>query len=287
MLTVTRSRPVCFSLNKQNMPVGVAQAVWFDRSGRVVADRLFFVGQPDSLSVSVRSNKELYQPYDSVCVDFEVRDAEGHPVQTPLSVSVRDGWQEVENRHSLLTDLLLMSDIRGYVHRPSWYFESDDLEHRRALDELLMVQGWRRYDWERMAGVHPFNLKYLPEQGIEVHGTVVSMVRSKPRANVNVSALLSNLGGNSELEKTARLLILLLTVWDVSRLSLSLRGGGTWYLPLPRRGKGRGIASCWTACLHLSLVHIRWWKCRYRSPEKKSCFSRRTVVGFDLGRGGL
>ena len=60
-------------------------------------------------------------------------------MQAPLSVSVRDGWQEVENRHSLLTDLLLMSDIKGYVHRPVWYFESGDLAHRRALDELLMV----------------------------------------------------------------------------------------------------------------------------------------------------
>ena len=39
----------------------------------------------------------------------------------------------------MLTDLLLMSEIKGYVRRPSWYFESDDTLHRRALDELLMV----------------------------------------------------------------------------------------------------------------------------------------------------
>ncbi len=237
MLTVSRSLPVCFALNKRNMPAGVAQAVWFDRSGQVVADRLFFVGQPDTLSVSVRSDKEMYQPYDSVCVDFEVRDTEGHPVQTPLSVSVRDGWKEVENRHSLLTDLLLMSDIRGYVHRPSWYFESDDLEHRRALDELLMVQGWRRYDWESMTGVHPFNLKYLPEQGIEVHGTVVSMVRSKPRANVNVSALLSNLGGNSELEKNRSLAYF--TTDSLGRFSFISQLEGRWYLVLAVTEKGK------------------------------------------------
>ena len=55
-----------------------------------------------------------------------MNDSQGKPVQTPLSVSVRDGWEEVENRHSMLTDLLLMSEIKGYVRRPSWYFESDD-----------------------------------------------------------------------------------------------------------------------------------------------------------------
>lgn len=237
MLTVTCSHPVRFVLDKRNMPVGVAQAVWFDRSGRVVADRLFFVGQPDSLSVSVRSNKEVYQPYDSVCVDFEVRDAEGHPVQAPLSVSVRDGWQEVENRHSLLTDLLLMSDIRGYVHKPSWYFESDDLEHRRALDELLMVQGWRRYDWESMAGVHPFNLKYLPEQGIELYGTVVSMMRSKPRANVNVSAFLSSPGDDSELGM--RQSLALFTTDSLGRFLFTSQLEGKWNLVLAVSEKGK------------------------------------------------
>ena len=37
-----------------------------------------------------------------------------------------------------------MSEIKGYVHRPEYYFEADDEIHRQALDELLMVQGWRR-----------------------------------------------------------------------------------------------------------------------------------------------
>ena len=58
----------------------------------------------------------------------------------------------------MLTDLLLMSEIKGYVRRPSWYFESDDTLHRRALDELLMVQGWRRYEWKHWAGVEPFEV---------------------------------------------------------------------------------------------------------------------------------
>lgn len=30
-----------------------------------------------------------------------------------MSVSIRDGWEEVESRHSMLVDLLLMSEIKG------------------------------------------------------------------------------------------------------------------------------------------------------------------------------
>ena len=43
-----------------------------------------------------------------------------------MSVSIRDGWEEVESRHSMLVDLLLMSEIKGYVHRPLYYFEVND-----------------------------------------------------------------------------------------------------------------------------------------------------------------
>lgn len=237
MLTVTRSRPVRFGLDKRDLPVGVAQVVWFDPSGRLVADRLIFAGQPDTLSVAVRSDKAAYQPYDSIRLDVEVRDAEGRPVQAPLSVSVRDGWQEVENRHSLLTDLLLMSDIKGYVHRPVWYFESGDLAHRRALDELLMVQGWRRYDWESMAGVRPFDLKYLPEQGIELHGTVVSMVRSKPRAGVEVSSFLSSPGEDPEAGRQQS--FGLFTTDSLGRFSFVSQIEGKWNLILAVTEKGK------------------------------------------------
>ena len=198
MLTVKRNQPFSFRLDKKNLPVGVSQLVLFDKAGQVLADRLVFVGKPDTLSLAVRTDKEQYLPYDSIGISFEVNDPQGQPAQTLLSVSVRDGREEVESRHSMLTDLLLMSEIKGYVRRPSWYFESDDTLHRRALDELLMVQGWRRYEWKHWAGVEPFELKYLPEQGIELHGQVVSMVRSKPRPDVQVTSFLTKRGRQSD-----------------------------------------------------------------------------------------
>lgn len=107
----------------------------------------------------------------------------------------------------MLTDLLLMSEIKGYVRRPSWYFESDDTLHRRALDELLMVQGWRRYEWKHWAGVEPFELKYLPEQGIELHGQVVSMVRSKPRPDVQVTSFLTKRGEEDQSDGSEYILL--------------------------------------------------------------------------------
>ena len=50
------------------------------------------------------------------------------------------------------TWMLLSSELSGYIDSPDYYFEADDAEHRRAADLLMMVQGWRRYDWQLMSG---------------------------------------------------------------------------------------------------------------------------------------
>lgn len=239
MLTVKRNQPFSFRLDKKNLPAGVSQLVLFDKAGQVLADRLVFVGKPDTLSLAVRTDKEHYLPYDSIGISFEVNDSQGKPVQTPLSVSVRDGWEEVENRHSMLTDLLLMSEIKGYVRRPSWYFESDDTLHRRALDELLMVQGWRRYEWKHWAGVEPFELKYLPEQGIELHGQVVSMVRSKPRPDVQVTSFLTKRGEEDNPTDQHTPYFDVFTTDSLGRFSFISQVEGKWNLILSVSEKGK------------------------------------------------
>ena len=239
MLTVKRNQPFSFRLDKKNLPAGVSQLVLFDKAGQVLADRLVFVGKPDTLSLAVRTDKEQYLPYDSIGISFEVNDSQGKPVQTPLSVSVRDGWEEVENRHSMLTDLLLMSEIKGYVRRPSWYFESDDTLHRRALDELLMVQGWRRYEWKHWAGVEPFELKYLPEQGIELHGQVVSMVRSKPRPDGQVTSFLTKRGEEDNPTNQHTPYFDVFTTDSLGRFSFISQVEGKWNLILSVSEKGK------------------------------------------------
>ena len=55
----------------------------------------------------------------------------------------------------MASELLLCSQIKGFVEQPDYYFETDDSVHRRHLDLLLMVQGWRRYRWEELAGDSP------------------------------------------------------------------------------------------------------------------------------------
>lgn len=237
MINIYKNTPVTFKLDKSAWTPGVVQVVLFDTKGQIIADRLVFARKPKQLMVTVQKDKESYLPFDRVMLEFAVRDTIGKPVRTPISVSIRDGWEEVENRHSMLSDLLLMSEIKGYVHRPLYYFEADDNEHKVALDNLLMVQGWRRYSWKHESGVEPFELNYLPEQGIEVHGQVVSFVKGRPKPNVQVSSFLARRG---EEEKSSEAFSINLFETDsVGRFTFISNITGKWNLVLSVMEKGK------------------------------------------------
>ena len=191
MLDTTQPMPIKYAIAKKDLSAGVSRVVITDPAGGVIADRLIFNNLGEVATINVASDKAMYEPYEAVKLDFNITDNEGKPVKTSFSLAVRDGDNCLESHTNILTDLLLMSEIKGYVHRPAYYFESDDEAHRTALDELLMVQGWRRYDWDTWAGVKPFKLRYTPEQGISVTGTVLNYTSDKPVSNIYLSSMLS------------------------------------------------------------------------------------------------
>ena len=197
-----------FKMSKRDLPAGVSQIVLFNRTGEILSDRLVFTGMKDRLTIKTSTDKAIYSPHELVEMNISITDSQTKPVNTTFSLSVRDGAHEVDGNQNIMTDLLLMSDIKGFVRNPSLYFEqkkdsADILLAAFRLDLLLMVQGWRRHSWKQTAGVEPSELKYLPEQGIEMHGTVVSSVREKPKENVAVSLFLRQKGEETEAGESA------------------------------------------------------------------------------------
>ena len=155
------------------LPTGVSDIIVFDEDGKVLASRLFFINNGDygHERIEVQGLKDEYSPYEQVSLDFKV------PMDTPhFSVSVRDAAADDDSYDtgSMLTELLLSSDLKGFVACPDYYFESDDQRHRRDLDNLLMVQGWRRYDFEEITMTD--SLRYQPEKTMTVEGTVYKTV---------------------------------------------------------------------------------------------------------------
>ena len=111
-----------------------------------------------------------YEPFEQIDLNFKAPGDAQH-----ISIAVRDGATDelTYDTGNMLTDLLLSSELKGFVAYPDYYFEADDAAHRQHLDLLLMVQGWRRYDYQALTSGQP--LRYAPEQQMVVEGAVYPM----------------------------------------------------------------------------------------------------------------
>ena len=175
-----------FTLPTDSLPTGVNELTLFDSDGRIWASRLFFVNHhdyddalitPDATATTHHpspTTSQTYEPYQRV--EFPVR-CQGVTAPTVFSLSIRDTNTDepTYNNGNLMTDMLLSSELRGFVAKPSYYFEADDDQHRHHLDLLLMVQGWRKYKWSELADASR-TMRYQPETTMTVEGMVCKML---------------------------------------------------------------------------------------------------------------
>lgn len=152
---------------------GIYQVTVFDSIGHIYADRLFFVTNPELTQPTLQftGQKEQYKPFERI--DFDVTSAHLMPGQT-VSLTVRDAVHADNTFDSgnIMTEMLLASELKGFVPQPDYFFERDDEEHRRALDLLMMTQGWRRFNWQEMAVKGAWDITQPAEHTQIVTGSV-------------------------------------------------------------------------------------------------------------------
>ena len=162
-----RTSSTSASLAMDKLPSGVNELMLLDADAKVLASRLFFVNHDDKVkNVSVKTDKMEYKPFEPI--SLEVKGAEP---KMPFAISVRDARTDDTSFDdgNMMTEMLLCSDLKGFVASPAYYFESNDEAHTKALDNLLMVQGWRRY---KRAPI----LRYRPEVTLTYEGSVNKML---------------------------------------------------------------------------------------------------------------
>lgn len=169
---------------------GVCRLSLFDRDGNILASRAFYCeSDMEAPQLTFTADSEKYGPFQEITLDFNLKDGNGKPFRDRFCLSVRDS-RATGNMTSgdLRTTLLLSSDLKGYVNGPEWYFESTDECRAEALDLLMMVQGWERYDWKTMAGISKFVEKHRLEKQLTLNGWVLSPSGNKPLSDIKVMA---------------------------------------------------------------------------------------------------
>lgn len=154
---------------------GVNRIVLFSATGRTLAERcVWHDGQEPGMQVEVRQNSLSYAPYAPIVLDITVRDAQGRPVETDFSLSVRGADSEFVRSDDIgvSTALLLGSELSGYLPRPYEYFGPDCPDRAAVLDLLLLLQGWQPNRFEEMCGRETFDTPQPIEDHLTLNGTV-------------------------------------------------------------------------------------------------------------------
>ena len=181
---------VVLRLNKIDIPSGVIHLLLLDEQMTPLSERLCFsLNEADIPKARLSSDKSSYLRRDLVKILVDVSDIDGYRLDGRIAVSVTDDKDvEPDSTVTILSSLLLSSDLRGYIESPEYYL-SGNQKSQAALDALLLTQGWRRYD---ISSVLTGSVKVpegLMELGQFVSGKVVDKDTGRPLSGVEVSIL--------------------------------------------------------------------------------------------------
>ncbi len=190
--TLSGDVPAAWRMPKKNYPSGIVHFTLFDGLGGPQCERLAFVQNgPAALQITVVADQASYGPHAPVQLTVRVADAAGQPVAANFSLAVSDaGLSALDpNAETIASNLLLTSDLVGYVENPGYYFRDQSAATALALDDLLLTQGWRRFVWKNVLAGLPPAVSYSAEQGIGLAGQVVSEQGNRPMPNSQLTFL--------------------------------------------------------------------------------------------------
>jgi TonB-dependent SusC/RagA subfamily outer membrane receptor len=183
------------SFSKKQLPSGTIQILLLDKDMNPLSERLVFNKNNDEVTkLALSTNKPVYEKREKVNTDIYLTDNSGTALSGNLSVAITDDRDfRTDTTTTILSSLLLSSELKGYIDNPAWYLQNSP-QSVFALDLLMMTHGWRRYD---IPEVVKGNIKY-PEYAFEntryITGQVKSFLLEKPVENGDVTMLSSDGG---------------------------------------------------------------------------------------------
>ena len=129
---------------------GIAEFTLYNTDGQPMAERLVYIHPERKLHIELNTDSAHYFTRGKGKLNVKVTDEAGNPVQAHLGLSLFDRtYQNELNPENMLSYCHLSTEIKGNIHNPAYYFDSNNKDRQAALDLLLLTQGWRRYVWEK------------------------------------------------------------------------------------------------------------------------------------------
>jgi len=169
---------------------GIVHLLLLDKYGKAISERLLFVYNKNRESLTAVTDKGKYDKREKVNVEVDMKDAAGCPQKGDLSVCVTDNSLVTPDsiQANIVSDLLLTSDLKGYIEHPTNYFSPDNKLAKAELDLLMMTNGWRRFKTGDLSVKPDMSYKYYVENVETFGGTVSGLFGKTKKAQVTAFA---------------------------------------------------------------------------------------------------
>jgi hypothetical protein len=160
-----------------SLPSGIIQFMVFSKAGVPVAERLSFVNNGEYKSnVKLEIGNISTGKREKNSFDISFPDT----LQRSFSVAVTDAGFVLPNQETIYSRFLLTSNLKGPVYDPAWYFSSNTDSVKQGMDLLMMVNGWTRYNWEKILNDEFPLLQYRDPGMMVLTGIVRDQKDKKP-----------------------------------------------------------------------------------------------------------
>lgn len=172
--SVLRLKTYTIVLPTDNLPNGLLQVSLLRPDYMPYSQRLTFIKRRDFVKMNLKPELPAYKGRQKIKFNLEAKGGLS-PDHGNYSVSVFNLAKVPYNEDkepTIYSNLLLSSYILGYIEQPNYYFNEENPNRLADLDNLLITQGYSSFSYADIAAGKLPPLKVLPEQGIDVTGTI-------------------------------------------------------------------------------------------------------------------
>lgn len=159
-------------INLSELGEGINHITLFNSEGKAVAERLYFKFPKDEKGINYTLAENSFPKRSQVTLSFN--NLTNGNAYTSLAVFMDDSLQSLNQQTDIRSWLWLSSDLKGKIEHPDYYFSAPKEQAKKAVDILMLTQGWRKFQWNEVLQPNSSEKQYLPElEGLLLQGKVV------------------------------------------------------------------------------------------------------------------
>ena len=165
------------SLPIEELPTGILQFSLFTDDWLPIAERIVLVNNRlHEFNAQVSIQIANLNKRGKNVIELYVKDT----TTANMSMSITDASVVLPEQQTIYSDFLLSNDIRGRVYNPAYYFSSDADSIAAHLDLVMLTNGWRKFDWEKIKNaVLPKQIYPIENDLMKVTGKVYASAAAK------------------------------------------------------------------------------------------------------------